>query len=90
MSNYLPQTLQSHPRSTIYLCTSVMELHGTDVLDAIHVRTGPELGGRTGYETSRRGIFAVGDVRAGSVKRVAITFGEGSVVMSAIWSHIND
>jgi thioredoxin reductase (NADPH) len=36
------------------------------------------------YETSRPGIFAVGDVRAGSVKRVASGVGEGSVVVQAI------
>jgi len=35
-------------------------------------------------ETSRRGVFAVGDVRAGSVKRVASSVGEGSIVCSAI------
>jgi thioredoxin reductase (NADPH) len=36
------------------------------------------------YATSRPGIFAVGDVRAGSVKRVASAVGEGSVVVQAI------
>jgi thioredoxin reductase (NADPH) len=36
------------------------------------------------YMTSRPGIFAVGDVRSGSVKRVAASVGEGSVVVSAI------
>jgi thioredoxin reductase (NADPH) len=30
------------------------------------------------FETSRPGIFAVGDVRCGSVKRVAAAVGEGS------------
>ena len=35
-------------------------------------------------ETSRPGIFAVGDVRAGSVKRVASAVGEGSVVVSSV------
>jgi thioredoxin reductase (NADPH) len=35
-------------------------------------------------ETSRRGVFAVGDARAGSVKRVASAVGEGSIVISAI------
>lgn len=35
-------------------------------------------------ETSRPGIFAVGDVRAGSVKRVASAVGEGSIVVSSI------
>ena len=34
--------------------------------------------------TSREGIFAVGDVRCGSVKRVAAAVGEGSTVVSAI------
>jgi len=36
------------------------------------------------YATSRPGIFAVGDVRSGSVKRVASSVGEGSVVVQAI------
>jgi thioredoxin reductase (NADPH) len=36
------------------------------------------------YATSVPGIFAVGDVRAGSVKRVASGVGEGSVVVHAI------
>jgi thioredoxin reductase (NADPH) len=53
------------------------------------VRTGPEAGGRSAYETSHPGIFAVGDVRAGSVKRVASSVGEGSVVVSATWAHIH-
>jgi thioredoxin reductase (NADPH) len=35
-------------------------------------------------ETSRLGVFAVGDVRAGSVKRVASAVGEGSIVVSSI------
>jgi thioredoxin reductase (NADPH) len=35
-------------------------------------------------ETSRPGIFAVGDVRGGSVKRVASAVGEGSVAVSLV------
>jgi thioredoxin reductase (NADPH) len=35
-------------------------------------------------ETSRRGIFAVGDVHAGSVKRVASAVGEGSMAVQLI------
>ena len=34
------------------------------------------------------GIFAVGDVRSGSVKRVASAVGEGSVVVTAIHEYI--
>jgi len=36
------------------------------------------------HETTQHGVFAVGDVRAGSVKRVASAVGEGSVVVSQI------
>ncbi len=60
-----------------------------DLDDKGFVRTGQDVGGATAYETSRPGVFAVGDVRAGSVKRVASAVGEGSVVMSAVWNHIN-
>jgi thioredoxin reductase (NADPH) len=35
-------------------------------------------------ETSRPGVFAVGDVRAGSVKRVAASVGEGAQVVAAL------
>jgi thioredoxin reductase (NADPH) len=43
---------------------------------------------RDGHATSCPGIFAVGDVRAGSVKRVASAVGEGSVVISKVWEHV--
>jgi thioredoxin reductase (NADPH) len=36
------------------------------------------------FATSRAGVYAVGDVRSGSVKRVASGVGEGSVVVQAI------
>ena len=41
------------------------------------------------FSTSCPGIFAVGDVRADSVKRVASAVGEGSVVISKVWEHVN-
>jgi thioredoxin reductase (NADPH) len=40
------------------------------------------------YETSLPGVFAVGDVRSGSVKRVASSVGEGSVVVSQVLQHL--
>ncbi|HET7660201.1 MAG TPA: FAD-dependent oxidoreductase [Oryzihumus sp.] len=40
------------------------------------------------YETSLPGFFAVGDVRAGSVKRVANAVGEGSVVVSQLHEYL--
>ena len=45
-------------------------------------------GGRLPMETSRRGVFAVGDVRAGSVKRVAASVGEGAQVVSTLHTYL--
>jgi thioredoxin reductase (NADPH) len=53
------------------------------------VLTGVEAGVSSAYATSCPGIFAVGDVRAGSVKRVASAVGEGSVVISRVWDFLN-
>jgi thioredoxin reductase (NADPH) len=39
-------------------------------------------------ETSRPGIFAVGDVRSGSVKRVAAAIGEGSVAVRLAYERL--
>ena len=52
------------------------------------VLTGAAVGRDQAYETSADGVFAVGDVRAGSVKRVASAVGEGSVVVSRIWDYV--
>jgi thioredoxin reductase (NADPH) len=40
-------------------------------------------GGRL-LETSRRGVFAIGDIRSGSVKRVAAAVGEGAQAVAAV------
>jgi thioredoxin reductase (NADPH) len=49
------------------------------------VRTGEDLGeGRRPFETSRDGVFAIGDVRARSVKRVAAAVGEGAQVVATL------
>ena len=44
----------------------------------------------TPYATSVRGMFAVGDVRSNSVKRVASAVGEGSVVISDVHRYLAD
>ena len=54
------------------------------------VVTGAEADRETPFETSCDGIFATGDVRAGSVKRVASAVGEGSVVVSRIWTYVDE
>jgi thioredoxin reductase (NADPH) len=54
------------------------------------VRTSSGSEDRGPFETSVRGIFAVGDVRSGSIKRVASAVGEGSVVVPAIHRHLGN
>jgi thioredoxin reductase (NADPH) len=39
-------------------------------------------------ETSRPGVFAAGDVRAGSVKRVASAVGEGALAVTLVHAHL--
>lgn len=53
------------------------------------VRTGENLSEkRHPLETNRPGVFAIGDVRAGSVKRVAAAVGEGAQVVAAIYAYL--
>jgi thioredoxin reductase (NADPH) len=73
-------------------------LHNCVALDSQgFIKTGPDLTRedllaanwsltRTPYllETSLPGVFAVGDVRAGNVKRVASAVGEGSIAISFV------
>ena len=59
-----------------------------DLDDKGFVKTGSAAGASSPYGTSCPGIFAVGDVRAGSVKRVASSGGEGSVVISKVWDFV--
>jgi thioredoxin reductase (NADPH) len=66
-------------------------LAGLVALDAKgFVRTGADVGADSPFATSQPGIFAVGDIRAGSIKRVASAVGEGSVVVSKVWEFLKD
>ena len=49
------------------------------------ILTGSDAGGdRHALETTRRGVYAIGDVRAKSVKRVAAAVGDGAQVVTAL------
>ena len=68
-------------------------LNGSGVaLDAKgFVLTGADAGAgehRRSLETSRPGIYAIGDIRAGSVKRVAAAVGEGAQVVAAVHAYL--
>jgi thioredoxin reductase (NADPH) len=68
-----------------------------------YVKTGRDVSGSAGcdhddgdlaahqpliLETSQPGIFAVGDVRSGSIKRVAAAVGEGSMAVRLVHEHL--
>jgi thioredoxin reductase (NADPH) len=50
----------------------------------------PAAPSRRPLETSRPGVFAVGDVRSGSVKRIAAAVGEGAQVVAAVHRYLAD
>lgn len=65
-------------------------LQGELPLDAKgFILTGPVTDGSDRmFETGREGVFAVGDVRSGSVKRVASAVGEGSVAVRQVYAFL--
>ncbi|TCL71749.1 cyclic nucleotide-binding domain-containing thioredoxin-disulfide reductase [Rhizobium sp. BK251] len=78
-----------HAVSNLFLMIGA--LPNTDWLDGCvelddrgFILTGADASNSSPYATSIPGIFAVGDVRAQSVKRVASSVGEGSVVVHSI------
>jgi thioredoxin reductase (NADPH) len=60
-------------------------LTGTDVMSAQHWNVGRE---PLALETSAPGVFAVGDIRSGSVKRVAASVGEGGVAIALVHRYL--
>jgi thioredoxin reductase (NADPH) len=55
---------------------------GVTLDDGGFVRTGANI--HRPLETTLPGVFAIGDVRSGSVKRVAAAVGEGAQVVAAL------
>ena len=55
-----------------------------------HIVAGPAFATRAPlpFETSLPGVFAVGDVRHGSLKRVAAAVGEGSSAVRSVHDHL--
>jgi thioredoxin reductase (NADPH) len=61
--------------------TALRDAHLTDAWAAQARRPLP-------FETSRPGLFAVGDLRSGSIKRVAAAVGEGSAAVRAVHQYL--
>ena len=53
-----------------------------------YVVTGEAVGAKAQLETSLAGVFAVGDVRLGSMKRIAAAVGEGSSVIRMVHDYL--
>ena len=84
-------------REVRYLFSFIGAEPNTDWLQSSGIRldargfvlTGDDIGkDRLPLETSRRGVFAVGDVRSSSVKRVAASVGDGAQVVAAIHKYL--
>ncbi|HBZ70100.1 MAG TPA: cation tolerance protein CutA [Deltaproteobacteria bacterium] len=90
-------TVTSRPIANLFLMIGAEPntewLHNCLALDTKgFVVTGHDDEGRalaSPFATTKPGVFAVGDVRSGSVKRVASSVGEGSVVVQAIHKFLN-
>ena len=66
-------------------------LTGNDLLDDGHAYQGWPLRRLPMFlETNLPGVFAVGDVRHGSLKRVASAVGEGSIAIRLVHEHLRD
>jgi thioredoxin reductase (NADPH) len=100
------ETLETHTIGHVFLMTGAVPstrwLRGCIALnDKGFVLTGPDLPAedaarwtaarpRQPFETNWPGIFAVGDVRCGSVKRVAAAVGEGSACVQQVHQALHD
>jgi thioredoxin reductase (NADPH) len=81
-TSWLPPDVVRDARG--YVCT------GRDVLDLVAAKQGAWPLARDPYllETSVPGIFAAGDVRHGSIKRVASGVGEGSMAIAFVHQYL--
>jgi thioredoxin reductase (NADPH) len=66
--------------NTKWLARSGVEVDGRGFIRAEALAGG----GRLPFETNLPGVFTIGDVRAGSIKRVAAAVGEGAQVVAAL------
>jgi thioredoxin reductase (NADPH) len=95
-----------HPTSALFICiggvpqTAWCPREGVLTDPAGYILTGVDLGGRPDgwaldrdplpLETSRPGLFAAGDVRHGSTKRVGAAVGEGAMAAALFFQRLNE
>ncbi len=82
-TDWLPKEIETDSRGFV--------LTGSAVKGALRSASqGPTTRDPFLLETSRRGVFAAGDVRAGSVKRVASAVGEGSMAIQFVHEYLKE
>lgn len=70
--------------------TAWLTRSGVALDDHGFVRTGAELGpDHHRFATSRDGVFAIGDVRSGSTKRMAAAVGEGAQLVQTVHAYLD-
>jgi len=90
-TDWLPPEVERDEWGYVLTGRDVRASGGTDEVDIDHAIGGkrnPGSSERQMLETSLPGVFAVGDVRHGAVKRVASAVGEGSVVIQQVHRHL--
>src|SRR5215469_15926599 len=69
--------------------TAWLSQSDVEVDDKGFVRADPfAANGRLPFQTNRPGVFAIGDIRSGSIKRVAGAVGEGAQVVAALHRYL--
>jgi thioredoxin reductase (NADPH) len=81
-TGWLPADLQRDRRGFILTSTDLLRLGSTPA-------QWPEVRSPLPFESSIPGVFAVGDVRYGSTKRVASSVGEGSVAVRLLHEYLS-
>ena len=95
-----------HPAAALFICiggvphTDWCEREGVSLDPGGYILTGADLEGRPAgwtldrdplpLETSRPGLFAAGDVRHGSTKRVGAAVGEGAMAAALFFQRLNE
>ena len=80
-SSWLPSALRRDQRGYVVTGNDLLRTSETDA-------TWPEPRPPLPFETSMPGVFAVGDVRLSSTKRVAASVGEGSVAVRLLHDYL--
>jgi thioredoxin reductase (NADPH) len=78
-TDWLPSEIDRDPKGFVRTGTAVAQLRSWRIVRP------PFL-----LETSRPGVFAAGDVRSGSVKRVASAVGEGAMAVQFVHEYLKE